>query len=148
MPSVSTRAAAATGETLRGVERGAKIRARRVQCRRDAEDKATHRGGRDREHDLLLGLEGLERDFGRLDDDVVSAIPPMRLLLVEDNLVKQADLPAGGDAVSARRPLMGNQDVILGLSRPTQSMTYAYRNAQAYETWFTHEGSGVLESRL
>lgn len=61
---------------------------------------------------------------------------------------KTADLPAGGDAVSARRPLMGNQDVILGLSRPTQSMTYAYRNAQAYETWFTHEGSGVLESQF
>jgi len=55
---------------------------------------------------------------------------------------------SGGDAVSARRILLGNSDVTLSVSRPTQSMDYYYRNAQAYEVWFAHEGSGVLRSQF
>jgi len=58
------------------------------------------------------------------------------------------DTPAGGDPVSARRVLLGNNDVTLGISRPTRSMDYFYRNAQAYELWFTHEGSGVLRTQF
>ncbi len=59
-----------------------------------------------------------------------------------------ANIPAGGDALSARRVLMGNDDVQLGVSRPTESMTYFYRNAQSYEVWFVHEGEGVLRSQF
>jgi homogentisate 1,2-dioxygenase len=59
-----------------------------------------------------------------------------------------ADIPSGGDAVAARRTLLGNSDVTLGVSRPTESMSYFYRNAQAYEVWFTHEGSGVLRTQF
>jgi homogentisate 1,2-dioxygenase len=59
-----------------------------------------------------------------------------------------ADIPAGGDPVSARRTLLGNQDVILAISRPTQSMGYFYRNAQAYEVWYVHEGQGQLKSQF
>lgn len=59
-----------------------------------------------------------------------------------------ADVPAGGDAVSARRVILGNNDVTLGISRPTQSMTDFYRNAQAYEVWFVHEGHGTLKSQF
>src|SRR3990172_12690972 len=59
-----------------------------------------------------------------------------------------ADLPAGGDPVAARRILLGNSDVTLGLSRPTESMRYFYRNAQAYEIWFVHDGSGFLETQF
>ncbi len=61
---------------------------------------------------------------------------------------RTVDIPAGGDAVSARRTLMGNQDVVLGTSRPMQSMDYFYRNAQAYEVWFVHEGHGTLHSQF
>lgn len=57
-----------------------------------------------------------------------------------------ADVPAGGDPVSARRILLGNSDVTLGVSRPTRSMNYYYRNGQAYEVWFTHEGEGLLRT--
>ena len=57
-----------------------------------------------------------------------------------------AQTPPGADPLSARIPLLGNRDVILGISRPTQSMDYFYRNAQAYEVWFVHEGSGTLKS--
>ena len=59
-----------------------------------------------------------------------------------------ADLPAGGDPVSARRTLLGNRDVTLGLSRPAESMPYFYRNAQAYEVWFSHDASGVLHTQF
>ncbi len=55
-----------------------------------------------------------------------------------------ADL--GADAVSSRVSLLANRDVILGVARPTKSMDYFYRNSQAYEVWFVHEGSGMLKS--
>jgi homogentisate 1,2-dioxygenase len=54
--------------------------------------------------------------------------------------------PVGADPVSARLPLLGNRDVILGVARPTKSMDTFYRNSQAYEVWFVHEGSGTLKS--
>jgi homogentisate 1,2-dioxygenase len=57
-------------------------------------------------------------------------------------------VPAGGDAHEARVTLLGNNDVTLGVSRPTRSMAYFYRNAQAYEIWFAHEGAGVLHSQF
>ena len=59
-----------------------------------------------------------------------------------------ADLPAGGDAVAARRVILGNADVTLGLSRPTESMRTFYRNAVAYEVWFAHEGAGVMHTQF
>lgn len=59
-----------------------------------------------------------------------------------------ADLPSGGDPVAARRIMLGNSDVTLGVSRPTESMDYYYRNAQAYEVWFTHEGRGVVRTQF
>src|SRR4051812_24702057 len=59
-----------------------------------------------------------------------------------------ADTPQGGDPVAARRVLLGNRDVTLGVARPTESMSYFYRNAQAYEVWFAHEGHGVLKTQF
>ncbi len=61
---------------------------------------------------------------------------------------KTRDIPAGGDALEALMPLMGNRDVTLSLSRPTRSMGYHYRNAQAFEVWFAHEGEGQLETQF
>jgi len=61
---------------------------------------------------------------------------------------RTANVPAGGDAVAARQVLLGNRDVTLGISRPTECMDYFYRNAQAYEVWFAHEGAGVLRSQF
>lgn len=57
--------------------------------------------------------------------------------------------PLGTDPVSGRIPLLGNNDVILGVSRaPKGTMDYFYRNSQAYETWWVHDGSGVLKSQF
>jgi homogentisate 1,2-dioxygenase len=57
-------------------------------------------------------------------------------------------MSVGGDPVSARRILLGNRDVTLGMSLPSKSMDYYYRNAQAYEIWFSHSGSGTLETQF
>lgn len=59
-----------------------------------------------------------------------------------------SEVPSGGDPVSARHTLLGNSDVTLGVSRPTESMPYYYRNAQAYEVWFTHEGAGRIRTQF
>lgn len=58
------------------------------------------------------------------------------------------DFPAGGDVISARRVILGNSDVTIGVARPTESMNYFYRNGQAYEMYFVHEGEGLLRSSL
>ncbi len=108
----------------------------------------------------LMGLEG----FSSLSSILYHHFLPPRVLKVEDlgpmtpeftdygpirhRAFATADIPAGGDPVAARRDVLGNRDVILSLSRPTRSMDYCYRNAQAYETWFVHEGSGVLHSQF
>lgn len=108
----------------------------------------------------LMGLEG----FSSLQSILYHHFLPPRVKSVEDlgpleaeyadfgplrhRAFATADIPAGGDPLSARRTLLGNQDVTLGISRPTHNMDYYYRNAQAYETWFVHEGKGVLHTQF
>src|SRR3954447_4233914 len=38
-------------------------------------------------------------------------------------------IPAAGDAVSGRVPLLANADVAIGLCRPVEAMAYFYKNA-------------------
>lgn len=59
-----------------------------------------------------------------------------------------AEVPAGGDAIQARQPLMGNQDVVLYIARPTQPMSYWYKHSAGDDTLFIHDGTGTLESQF
>jgi len=61
--------------------------------------------------------------------------------------LRSAGVPPGGDALSARVPLMGNHDVVLYIARPTQPMTFWYKFAHGDDVLFIHEGTGVLESQ-
>ena len=61
---------------------------------------------------------------------------------------KTKDFPVGGDPLESRRTIMGNSDVTLSLSRPNASSKVFYRNGQAYECWFVHEGKGKLLSQF
>ena len=108
----------------------------------------------------LMGLEG----FSSIQSILYHNFIPPRVKQTEDlgsrlpetvefgpirhRAFATADTPRGTDAISARIPLLANRDVILGVARPTQSMDYFYRNAQAYETWWVHEGSGVLKTQF
>jgi homogentisate 1,2-dioxygenase len=55
---------------------------------------------------------------------------------------------AGGDLVRGRVPLLGNNDVVLYLARPTEAMSYYYKQAQGDDTLFIHDGTGILESQF
>lgn len=119
-----------------------------------------HKPGGGLYREELMGLEG----FSSLSSLLYHHFLPPRVLQVEDlgqihpqyvdfgplrhRAFATGGLPAGGDPLSARRELLGNRDVSLAISRPTRSMDYFYRNAQAYETWFVHEGRGVLRSQF
>ncbi|MEM8962052.1 MAG: homogentisate 1,2-dioxygenase [Acidobacteriota bacterium] len=61
---------------------------------------------------------------------------------------KSHDVAPGGDAVEGRVPMMGNQDVVLSVVRPTEAMNYWYRFAHGDEVLFIHDGTGVLESQF
>jgi homogentisate 1,2-dioxygenase len=108
----------------------------------------------------VMGLEG----FSSIQSILYHHFLPPRIKLTEDlgsarpeyvdfgpirhRAFKTAQTPLGPDPITARIPLLGNNDVILGVSRAKNSMDYFYRNSQAYETWFVHEGSGTLKSQF
>jgi homogentisate 1,2-dioxygenase len=106
----------------------------------------------------LMGLEG----FSSLQSILYHHFLPPRVVQTADlgsakpeyvefgpirhRAFRTSHLPVGGDPLQARIPLLGNNDVILSVSAADKSMDYFYRNAQAYETWYVHEGRGTLKS--
>jgi len=54
----------------------------------------------------------------------------------------------GGTLDASRTPLLSNQDVLLGVAKPTQSDPRYTLNADADELLFIHRGRGVLRSIL
>jgi homogentisate 1,2-dioxygenase len=108
----------------------------------------------------LMGLEG----FSSIQSLLYHHFLPPRVQSTEDlgsrkpetvdfgpiqhRAFKTAEAPRGTDPVSARVPLLSNNDVTLGVARATKSMDYFYRNAQAYETWWVHEGHGTLKTQF
>src|SRR6266850_1717788 len=63
-------------------------------------------------------------------------------------LIDAAGVPPAGDAISGRIPLFFNSDLVMGVVRPVQAMgdNVFYRNGEADEMLFVHEGSGLLET--
>jgi homogentisate 1,2-dioxygenase len=53
-------------------------------------------------------------------------------------------LPGGGDAVSARTPIVGNDDAIVSVAYVDRSMDYFFRNSSGDELIFVQTGSGTL----
>lgn len=60
--------------------------------------------------------------------------------------LKTKDIPAGGDPITGRKILMFNNDIQIGVMRPTDAMNYFYRNGEHDELLFIHEGSGYLQT--
>jgi len=61
-------------------------------------------------------------------------------------LVNTKPVEPKGDGVTGRVPLFFNVDVTFGVVRPAEPMDYFFRNGEADEMYFVHEGSGVLET--
>jgi homogentisate 1,2-dioxygenase len=53
-----------------------------------------------------------------------------------------------GDPISGRRVLMFNNDCRLGIVLPAEPMDYFYKNGQADELYFIHEGTGRFETNF
>jgi homogentisate 1,2-dioxygenase len=60
--------------------------------------------------------------------------------------LKTAPIASGGDPIDGRRILMFNDQVSIGVVRPTETMNYFYRNAECDELYFVHEGAGRFET--
>jgi homogentisate 1,2-dioxygenase len=63
-------------------------------------------------------------------------------------LVKTGGIEAHGNVVEGRMPLFFNNDVLMGVARPTEDLAVNtfYRNGEADEMLFFHQGSGTFES--
>lgn len=110
-------------------------------------------------HEEVMGIHG----FAGIQSILYHLRPPTairRLGLVETEPIpyedagplrprhlRSAPAPAGGDAITGRIPLMGNNDVVLYIARPTEPMTYWYKFAHGDDVLFVHDGTGVLESQ-
>ena len=68
---------------------------------------------------------------------------PLKPRAYDSRKLEQA---AHDDWLEARRPLLANEDVRLCLATLQQPMKYVFRNADADEVLFVHEGAGRLES--
>ena len=66
---------------------------------------------------------------------------------ITSRLLKGFELPPQDDYLESREPLLVNSDVHIGLAAPRLSMkNYFYKNADADELLFIHQGSGVLRT--
>ncbi len=59
---------------------------------------------------------------------------------------KTAAVQTGGDAIESRRPLLGNDDIVVSIAHADRPMEYFYRNAGGDELLFVHYGAGVIET--
>ncbi len=59
---------------------------------------------------------------------------------------RTGQLTASGHPIESRQYLLGNDDVKMGVCVAGRSMEYAYKNADADELLFIHEGEGTLRS--
>ena len=68
---------------------------------------------------------------------------------ITSRMLKGFDLKPQDDFLESRSILLFNNDIHIGLAAPRKSVTdYFYKNADADELIFVHEGSGVLKTFL
>lgn len=105
----------------------------------------------------LFSTEGFSNDYSLLyhchpPTAITGAEPPVDVApkVAEAKMLKHRcfegfALPPGGDYLSARVPVLVNNDVHLSLAAPTSGMQgQFFKNADADEVIFVHEGSGRL----
>ncbi len=108
----------------------------------------------------LFGEEGFSGTYSLLYHyylppavEAIEALPPIRLEAADEPVqrhhhLRTTSLPTGGDALTGRQPLLFNDDIVVAVARPTEPMTYYFRNATADELWFVHEGRGTLRTQF
>ncbi|HEX8938746.1 MAG TPA: hypothetical protein VF763_01175 [Candidatus Limnocylindrales bacterium] len=79
---------------------------------------------------------------------VVEADPAAEAGPHRHRLLKTGGLEPGGDVITGRLPLLFNSDVTMGVVLPAEPLPEGtfYRNGEADELLFVHEGSGILDT--
>lgn len=67
---------------------------------------------------------------------------------VTPRMFKGKDLTPENDFLDARKILLFNNDLKMGLAKPKQSTDYFYKNGECDELFFVHQGNGVLKTFL
>jgi homogentisate 1,2-dioxygenase len=81
----------------------------------------------------------------------VGSFRPLEITAIEGEHrhrhLKTFHLKSDGNWLTGRRPLLFNNDIIMGVSSPKKgSVDFFFKNATCDEVTFIHRGSGVLES--
>jgi homogentisate 1,2-dioxygenase len=100
--------------------------------------------------------------FGRAYSIVYHLKPPTRVKKIEPagefildvvaepalrhHHLKTKDLPAAGDPIGGRVPVLANADVVMMRCRPAKPQGELYRNAECDEVLFVQRGKGVLST--
>ncbi|MCW3088902.1 MAG: homogentisate 1,2-dioxygenase [Sediminibacterium sp.] len=108
----------------------------------------------------LFSTEGFSNDYSLLyhlypPTQITHTDEPIDMLpkVAEEKMLKHRSLEGFGvkpekDFLQSRKPVLVNNDCHLVLAAPEQSMTdYFYKNADADELLFIHEGSGKLTTQ-
>lgn len=82
----------------------------------------------------------------RIDDPIPYEVEYADKDFLRHRHLRGFEAAQGGDWLSGRTYIMGNEDVRLALAAPAEPMDYFYRNATCDEVVFVHEGEGTLES--
>ncbi len=110
-------------------------------------------------HEELFGTEGFSSTSSLLYHlnpptmvrSIGDAVDFRPKIAVEDNLkclsFKGFDVEPTGDYLQSRKVFFVNDDMQIGVARPTQSMEdYFFKNSDSDEMLFIHEGTGVLHT--
>ncbi|MBO0930455.1 homogentisate 1,2-dioxygenase [Fibrella aquatilis] len=105
-----------------------------------------------------VGFDGMSSLLYHLHrpTQVQAVLDPVDLrpsLAVEHNIMSRKligfDVAPVDDFLQSRTPLLVNNDVVIGVAAPRQSLTdYFYKNADADELLFVHRGTGTLHTLL
>ncbi len=106
----------------------------------------------------LFSTEGFSNDYSLL----YHVYPPTRVLEIgeptdiapvlarKDNMQHRSlatfNVAAEDDYLHSRKPLLVNKDCYVGVAAPRKSMDYFFKNADADEVLFIHEGKGKLKT--
>lgn len=85
--------------------------------------------------------------------EILSETPVMPKIAVEKSLksrlLKGFEVSPQDDFLDSRTPLLVNSDIHIGLAAPRKSLRqYFYKNADADEMLFIHQGTGTLRTQL
>jgi homogentisate 1,2-dioxygenase len=73
-------------------------------------------------------------------------LDPRAIYPLRRRLYDSGKIPAGGQLLDARTPILFNKDVTILLARPTETDDAYFANGDGDELWFVHEGAARLES--